>query len=249
MRRGPVVRMVVALALLAAASQPAGATVVLPVDVHGLIDRSAVIFVGTVVHQEVALTGDGAFPFTLVTFRVERLLKGSNDLGELTIALPGGAIGEGDFYVIEGAPEFVTGERYVVFARGNGVRGFPIVGWRQGVLRLVRDGRSGEQIATDADGRPIRGLAGAEWVKQAAPGDAAPAGIQVLGTNGVAITEPAPAVAAPAAPVPAERVLGALGSAIRARSGAATFLPPAAVASARPEDLPFTMTDRPEVTP
>jgi hypothetical protein len=230
--------------LLALAAPPARATTVLPVDAHGLVDRAEVIFVGTAVHQETATTGDGRFPFTLVTFRVHETLKGATDPGELVLALPGGFLGD-ELYEIEGVPRFAVGEKVLVFARGNGARGFPIVGWSQGLFRLVADPGSGAEIVADAHGAAVHGLEGARWRKGAVAHAAHEgAAVTLLSTHGVEVALDAPGADAGEAP-PAAAVLAGLRAAIRARAGHASFTPGGKVASARAEALPFTMDSAP----
>ncbi len=233
------------LVLLAFGSAPTLATTIAPVDAGVLIDQSRIIFVGTAVHEEAALTGDRAFPFTLVTFKVEDLLKGSAANRELTIALPGGPI-DGEQIEIEGAPRLAVGERYLLFLSGNGASSFPIVGWSQGQMRFARDSRSGAEILVDSQDRQVVRLTDHRWILSTPGGleDQPDGRVEVLRSSpGVDISEPAVQSAEPA--TSAGQALAQLRAQIRRRATEKTFAAGGQVPSARASDLPFSMVSTP----
>lgn len=234
--------------LLAVLSWPATATTVLKQDVAKLVDRTPLILVGTAVDQRLAVHGEMRSPTTLVTFRVEDLLKGSTQEAHLTLAFEGGEVGGGIFEVI-GMPTFETGGRYLLFVRSNGARGgCPTAGWWQGKLDIVRHPLSGADILVDASGAPVLGLEGGDWKRapivlegEGPVLSAKPAGIRVVEEHGVTISglpDLPKTVAHSLAAVPeAESVLGSLRSFVQQRSGLESFRSGSTVASVDAEDL------------
>ena len=81
------------LGVLGALVPPASATTLIPVDLGGLADQSHAVFVGTAVHKEVVASKDGSFPFTFVTFDVERTFKGQIRGRHLTLRPPRSSVG------------------------------------------------------------------------------------------------------------------------------------------------------------
>lgn len=221
------------LALLVTPQLPLSATTIVPTGLDGLVDRAELIFAGTVVHSEVVVSGDRKFPFTFITFQVEDLLKGATDR-QLTLRLPGGTW-QGETVHVEGSPEFILGETYLLFVDGNGTAKFPVVGWTQGQLRFARDPLSGQRILVDAQDRQVLGIQGGQWSK--APDSAATA--TVLSTEGVRI-EPVETSLGRAAALPADGVITSLRALIQSRGATSSFVPGRRVESARAIDVPFS---------
>lgn len=233
------------LALAVLGIVPIRGTTIIPIDSRSLIDQSRIIFVGTAVHEEVALTGDRSFPFTLITFKVEESLKGSAANQELTVAFPGGPLGE-DLVAIEGAPEIAVGEKYLLFLSGNGVSSFPIVGWSQGKMRFARDPLSGAEILVDAKERHVVGLNDHQWVLSSSDrldGNTGGTSDALRSSTGVKIL---PLTVPPSRPAaPASQALAQLRVQIRQRANQKTFLAGSQVSSARASDLPFSLAGTP----
>jgi PKD repeat protein len=123
-------------AALVFASSSRATTIVMPTD-DQLIEKTPVIAIGTVTRTE-TVERNGAIR-TESHIAVERFLKGSG-ADELTISELGGRIGD-RFNVIFGAPEYVSGERVLVF----------IAPWSDGLYR-TRDlfvGKFAERRAAD----------------------------------------------------------------------------------------------------
>ncbi len=92
---------------------------------------------------------------TLVTLEVESYLKGS--LGDsVTFRVPGGRLGRFRSVVV-GAPEFVPDQRVIVFLGHRGPSVPYVLGFSQGVYRLVLSGTAWvvtpPVLAADDDGR------------------------------------------------------------------------------------------------
>lgn len=229
---------------LAAAGAPCvQATTLLHQDLGDLVDRAELIFVGTVLHAESVLTGDGAFAFTYVTFEVEDALKGSARDRQLTLRFAGGELEEVSYSVV-GIPRFAPGGRHLLFVEGNGRLGVPLVGWGQGRLDFVAHPLSGESILVDFRGQGLAGVADGEWVKGGplveggllvAPREP---GLVVVSQEGVEITVEDPAAELAGKPAPAAEVVEALRAHVQARSKAPSFRAPRVVESASPADVP-----------
>lgn len=112
----------------------AGATVLVPADLSELARDAQVIARGQVVSVDARWTDDRRTIETIVTLEAETYLKGQ--FGEtLQFRVPGGALGRLR-NIIVGAPQFVVGQRVVVFLGANGPRVPYILGLNQGVYRL-----------------------------------------------------------------------------------------------------------------
>ncbi len=124
----------------------AEATVVLPLDLRQLTGKATAIARGRVVALTSQWATDRHGIDTMVTIQVAAYLKG--DLGPLvTFRVPGGKIGRFR-YVTVGAPVFREGEEVVLFLGAAGPSIPRVVGFNQGVFRVVADQRSGVRLVT-----------------------------------------------------------------------------------------------------
>ncbi len=130
------IRTLVLLVLLAA--PPVGATTLVPADLGELAHDAVAIARGRVAALDTRWTDDHRTIETLVTLDVEQYLKG--DLGAtVQFRVPGGRLGRYRS-VFVGAPEFSADDRVVVFLGANGPAIPHLVGFSQGVYRLVLAG-------------------------------------------------------------------------------------------------------------
>jgi hypothetical protein len=127
------------LALLCA--MPARGTIVVPADL-GELSRDAIAIVrGRVAAVDATWTDDRGTIETTVTLEVESYLKGA--LGQVVrFRVPGGELGRFRSIVV-GAPEFAVDQHVVVFLAAHGPTVPHIVGFNQGVYRLVRTDNAG----------------------------------------------------------------------------------------------------------
>jgi len=113
-------------------------------------DRADAVFLGTVERVQNRMSdpdADGdSLPFTYVTWRVERGIKGVADGETFTTPFLGGRFPDGRLLVGSDQPNFRVGERDVMFVMENGHYGCPLVRGADSRIRLV-DGR-----AYDEDG-------------------------------------------------------------------------------------------------
>ncbi len=130
-----------------------GATSYPPVSFTDLVSRADVIFVGDVVDVRPfpLSTPSGTIIKTRVIFRVSDPLFGTTSSMEVFDFL-GGEVGDVGMAVAE-MPTFAVGDRRIVFARRT--RGInPIVGFRQGLLKIGRDAAGVDRVST-LDGAPV----------------------------------------------------------------------------------------------
>lgn len=125
---------------------PARATVVVPADLGELSRDARAIVRGRVAAVEGRWTDDRRTIETLVTLEVESTLKGSSG-ATIQFRVPGGDLGRYRSVVV-GAPEFAVDQRVVVFLGATGPMIPYILGFNQGVYRLVRTQDTGAWIVT-----------------------------------------------------------------------------------------------------
>lgn len=117
-----------------------------------LIGEAEQIFVGTVTAAQ-SSRPPASLIVTDVTFAVDRVLKG-DVLDPFVLRHAGGTV-DGVTLSVRGAPEFVLGRRYLVFARGNGRSGIPLVGGEQGLFRVVAAPGGVVDVVQTARGGPL----------------------------------------------------------------------------------------------
>jgi hypothetical protein len=123
------------LILFVALARRGDATVVVAADLGELSRDARAIAVGRVVAVDGRWTDDRRTIETIVTLDVDRYLKGS--LGAtLQFRVPGGALGRYRTIVV-GAPGFVVDQRVVVFLGATGPMIPYVLGFNQGVYRIV----------------------------------------------------------------------------------------------------------------
>jgi hypothetical protein len=129
--------LVMTCAALALAA-PLGATTIVPADLGELSRDAVAIARGRVADVRSQWTDDRGTVETIVTLEVESYLKGA--LGAtLRFRVPGGELGRLRTVVV-GAPQFVADERVVVFLGARGPMVPYIVGFNQGIFRVIRSG-------------------------------------------------------------------------------------------------------------
>lgn len=224
------------------------ATTVLPMDVTELSDQADFVFTGTAVQTKVLLSNDGNFPFTFVTFAVNDVLKGSTRGRQITLRFDGGMLGDSGVEV-DGMPRFEQGESYLLFVRGNGSVGCPVLGWWQGQFRYGREPRSNKRILLDSAGAAVEGIAQGRFTRKPAERSrraAEAGGMTVLSEEGVHIVLPEEARSTAKASVvetpEAARIIDQLRAFIAGRGTAKSFHPGRLVESARTEDVPSQAT-------
>jgi hypothetical protein len=160
-------RLLIAVAAWLLAGQ-AGATSVNSLAPRDLARQAELVFVGEVTRIDYQMSASGpglmALPHTLVSYQIDRVLKGEAESGsQITLRFQGGPVpGTPRAMVVEGTPTFDVGDRDVLFVRGNGSAANPVVGWWQGRLRLIKGeaySEAGNELWLGSDGSWVFGPA------------------------------------------------------------------------------------------
>jgi hypothetical protein len=102
------------------------------------VERAAAIVVGTCVSQEARWDESHRWILTYSTFQVEKLLKGSLPVRELTIVTPGGEV-DGLHQDTIGVPDFQKGDERVLFVK-NTDAGPTVLFFDQGAYTIEKQG-------------------------------------------------------------------------------------------------------------
>lgn len=132
------------------------ATVLPYKNLDTLIEESDGIIVGTVRAVESHLEPSKDI-YTFVKLDQLEVLHGNYHQRTLTLRLMGGQVQNESLHV-EGSPEFSQNDRVILFVRNNGSEIVPLVGWTQGVLRIVKDPATGREVIHDHDGNRVVGV-------------------------------------------------------------------------------------------
>jgi hypothetical protein len=128
-------RLVLLATVLIAFAVPAGATVLVGADLGELSRDAIAIARGHIVAVTPRWTDDRRTIETIVTLEVDEYLKGA--LGEtVQFRVPGGDLGRFRSIVV-GAPEFEVDQQVIVFLGARGPSVPYVLGFSQGVYRLV----------------------------------------------------------------------------------------------------------------
>ncbi|RLB59180.1 MAG: hypothetical protein DRI34_02725 [Deltaproteobacteria bacterium] len=126
---------------------PATATVLLPLTVDDLSRLAPLVLVGEVNSVKCEWNQSKTKIYTRVLVTPTEVLKGDKNPGTVTIKTIGGRVGN-VVAELAGAPRFSVGERVVVFLepRRDG-DGYNTLGLYQGKFELVRDQKTGQELA------------------------------------------------------------------------------------------------------
>ncbi|MEK8030847.1 hypothetical protein AACH06_08485 [Ideonella sp. DXS29W] len=144
-------------ALLAAMASPGHATVLPYKNVDALVNEADGIVIGTVRSVQASASKPHDV-HTYVTLDHLEVLSGRLNAPTLTLRVRGGLV-DGRGLHVDGAPSFAPNERVLLFVQGNGKDLVPLVGWGQGMFRLVPDAATGKTKVQDAEGHDIVGMA------------------------------------------------------------------------------------------
>lgn len=157
MRKNHFLALAALAAALAAAQGGAQATTLPYKGLDKLVAEADGIVLGTV-RQVQSMQDERQDIETFVTIDNLKMLGGRHAAPTLTLRLRGGLVGHERLH-IDAAPQFRQGERVLMFVQGNGRDLVPLVGWKQGLFRLVSD-RNGGTVVADAAGRPVVAIEG-----------------------------------------------------------------------------------------
>jgi hypothetical protein len=146
-----------ALLIVVLVALPLRATTLVPAELGELSHDAVAIARGRVVAVDARVADDRRAIETLVTIEVERYLKG--DLGStVQFRVPGGRVGRYRTIVV-GAPSFATDDRVVVFLGAHGPAIPSLVGFSQGVYRVVLTPTTGWMVTPPAIAAATAGTA------------------------------------------------------------------------------------------
>lgn len=130
------------------------ATVVVPMTLEQVADRTAVATTAKIVRVDAYWTGTPRRIESRVTIHVDEVLKGDTSLAqsEITFTSPGGRIGSLQ-YRIAGAPEWVPGERWILLLQDE-YKTHPVVGIWHGAFKIVNHDDGSAGVETTA-GNPV----------------------------------------------------------------------------------------------
>jgi hypothetical protein len=120
------------------------ATVLVPIEFRELVTASPVIVHGQVIDVRTQWVDDRRSIETLITVEATDYLRGN--LGaHVTVKMPGGQMGRYRTTFV-GAPQFRSGDEVVLFLKSSGTPYPTVVGFSQGVFRVVPDSRTGRRM-------------------------------------------------------------------------------------------------------
>ena len=140
------------------------ATTLLYRNIDNLVDEAEGIVIGTVT-KTVSTYGRENVIYTFVNIEDIEAIKGRVVGRNLVLRFEGGRM-SGEIYELAGAPKFQTGDKVMLFIHGNGRYSIPLVGWTQGVFRIVNDPLSGKQTVSDHEGNKLLGISGNRLAKE-----------------------------------------------------------------------------------
>ena len=129
------------------------ATVLPYYDLHQLIAEADGIVMGTVRSIESAYDPHREI-YTFVTLDQLNVIHGGYDQAALVLRLKGGEV-DNDVLEVDGSPHFALNEQVILFLQGNGSMIVPLVGWTQGVFRVIEDVVTGRQVVSDQDRKSV----------------------------------------------------------------------------------------------
>ena len=151
-----------------------------------LVREANGIVEGTVQEVTSRRVGRGEI-YTYVTLSDLRIVKGRYERDQLTLLFEGGLV-DGQGLHVHGSPTFREGERVIAFVEGNGQRAVPLVGWEQGLFRVVVNPETGERVISDSVGNRVFGVEDGRLVKESRVGTEA----EILGQPGTGIAQSQP---------------------------------------------------------
>ncbi len=135
--------------LFIAAALPVGARGQMPgLTPEELTSRAEVVAVGTVADVAAEWNPDRTRITTVVTISVEQYLKGERSARTMTLAVPGGEIGEvGEVY--SHVARFLRNEQVVVFAEPDGRGRYRVSGGDRGKMTVREDPSTRTRVVAD----------------------------------------------------------------------------------------------------
>lgn len=148
-----------------------------------LVLQAEMIAVGRVVSVNSLPTTDKKFSYTYAVIGELEVLKGNYRQATIQLRMEGGTLGNGKTLVVADMPRFRSGEKVVLFVKGNGNRICPLVGWGQGLLRVVIDQTSGLEVLKTSESHKIHAIQNNEFIVSPVVGRGFPATGTIISTD------------------------------------------------------------------
>jgi hypothetical protein len=136
-------------------------------DLAQLVEQANLIFVGKV--EKVAYRNaqgskqEGLIPYTIVTYRIDQVLRGKAPDKEITMRLIGGPDGRGRFLAVTGVPVIQEGDQDLLFVANTQDPTCPLVFCEHGRYRIMN-----EQVF-DTFGSPVRSIKKSKVISRGLP--------------------------------------------------------------------------------
>ncbi len=148
------------LSVLVLGSSAMQATTVVPMTFSQVVAGGEVIAIGVVSAVEATWDAEREMPFTEVTVSDVDVVKGEAGNGQLTLRFLGGPAPNGLTLEVSGMPQFAVAQEVVVFSTRDDGRPCPLVGWWQGLYRIVYDAERDARTVVDHAGRAVAAIEG-----------------------------------------------------------------------------------------
>src|SRR5688572_943619 len=123
----------------------ADATIIVPTEDHQLIRQASTIVLGQITKIDSHWYAAKTQIYTHIGVRVEEVLKGELSEVEVTVKELGGTVGGLRSWIF-GSPEFVVGERVLLFLTANPDGTLRVLSLYQGKFSIVLNSQTGEQV-------------------------------------------------------------------------------------------------------
>ncbi len=148
------------LSVVVLGSTATQATTVLPMTFSQVVAGAEVIAIGVVSAVEATWDAEREMPFTEVTVSDIDVVKGQVVNRALTLRFLGGPAPNGLTLEVSGMPQFAPAQQVVVFSTRDDGRPCPLVGWWQGLYRIVYDAERDARTVVNHAGRPVTAIEG-----------------------------------------------------------------------------------------
>lgn len=137
-------------------------------DMASLVDQSNLVFLGTAAKVEYrnargASKGEGLIPYTVVTYRIAKVLRGKAPGDVITLRMIGGPDGRGGFLTVSGVPIIQAGDQDLLFVGDTGDASCPLVYCERGRFRVLNE------RVYDTFGSPVRTISESKVLSRGVP--------------------------------------------------------------------------------
>ncbi|MDP1699008.1 MAG: hypothetical protein Q8L45_14690 [Xanthomonadaceae bacterium] len=137
-------------------------------DMASLVDQSNLVFLGTAAKVEYrnargTTKGEGLIPYTVVTYRIVKVLRGKAPGDVITMRMIGGPDGTGRFLTVSGVPIIQAGDQDLFFVGDTSDASCPLVYCERGRFRILDD------RVYDTFGSPVRSVSKATVLSRGTP--------------------------------------------------------------------------------